>query len=85
VQAGQTVTSSTVIGQMYAGPTGIETGWANGASLPDTMARDTGQFNGSNSTAFGYNFSRLLQSLGAPGGIAEGSPTGLLPAGWPSW
>ena len=85
VQVGQTVSSGTVIGQMYAGPDGIETGWANGASLPDTMARDAGQFDGTGSSAFGVNFSRFLQSLGAPGGILEGSPTGSLPPGWPQW
>ena len=85
VQVGQTVSSGTVIGQMYAGPDGIETGWANGASLPDTMARDSGQFSGSNSSAFGVNFSRFLQSLGAPGGIQDGPPSGALPAGWPQW
>jgi len=86
VQPGATVSSNTVLGQVYAGPDGIETGWADGAALPDTMARAYGQFGGSNSTAFGYNFSRLLQSLGAPPGILENNPpTGSLPAGWPSW
>jgi hypothetical protein len=85
VQVGATVTSSTVLGQMFAGPSGIETGWADGSSLPDTMARTYGQFDGSNSTAFGYNFSQLLQSLGAPGGIPSGPPSGTLPASWPRW
>ena len=50
VRVGQAVSSSTVIGQMFEGPDGIETGWANGASLPDTMARTFGQFDGSNSS-----------------------------------
>ena len=85
VQVGATVSSGTVLGHMYAGPDGIETGWADGSRLPDTMARSSGQFNGSNSSAFGYNFSRLLQSLGAPGGIANGPPNGTLPASWPQW
>jgi murein DD-endopeptidase MepM/ murein hydrolase activator NlpD len=85
VQVGQTVTSSTVIGHMYAGPDGIEMGWADGSRLPDTMARKYGQYHGSNSTAFGYNFSRLLQAVGAPGGVLSGSPTGSLPPGWPRW
>jgi murein DD-endopeptidase MepM/ murein hydrolase activator NlpD len=85
VQVGQTVSSGTVIGHMYEGPDGIETGWANGASLPDSMARTFGQFNGSNSSAFGVNFSQLLQSLGAPGGIQNSAPSGVLPAGWPQW
>jgi murein DD-endopeptidase MepM/ murein hydrolase activator NlpD len=86
VQVGQTVTSNTVLGQVYAGPTGIETGWADPSASGDTMARTYGQFSGSNSTAFGYNFSRLLQSLGAPGGVlATNPPTGTLPSGWPQW
>ena len=85
VQVGQTVNSGTVIGQVYEGPTGIETGWANPAALPDTMARDAGQFDGSDSSAFGDNFSQFLQTLGAPGGIVEGTVRGDLPASWPRW
>ncbi len=84
VQIGENVTPNTVIGQLYDGPTGIETGWADGG-LGDTMAAADGQFNGSNSTAFGYNFSQLLVSLGAPGGIPSNPPPGGLPAGWPQW
>lgn len=85
VQVGDRVTSSTVIGHVYAGPDGIETGWADGSSLPDTMARSFGQFDGSNATAFGLNFSQFLQSLGAPGGIQSGTTRGTLPASWPRW
>ena len=51
-----------------------------------TMAHDYGQFSGSNSTAFGDNFSQLLQLLGAPGGVLQNSPpTGSLPPSWPRW
>src|SRR5438477_2498350 len=85
VQVGTEVTSDTVVGHMYAGPEGLETGLADGSALPNTMARTYGQFNGSNSTAFGYNFSQLLQALGAPGGVQNGPPTGVLPASWPRW
>lgn len=86
VQIGQTVNSNTVLGQVYGGPTGIETGWADPSGNGDTMARTYGQFSGSNSTAFGYNFSQLLQSLGAPGGVLQNNPpTGTLPSGWPKW
>jgi murein DD-endopeptidase MepM/ murein hydrolase activator NlpD len=85
VQAGQAVSSDTVIGQMYLGPNGVEIGWADGTSLPDTMARRYGQYDGSSATAFGANFSRFLQSLGAPGGTANGTPSGSLPVGWPQW
>lgn len=86
VSVGQTVSSSTVLGQMYEGPDGIETGWADGSALGETMAASSGQFSGANSTAFGYNFSQLLEVLGAPPGILQNNlPTGSLPAGWPSW
>jgi murein DD-endopeptidase MepM/ murein hydrolase activator NlpD len=83
VQSGETVTASTVIGQMYEGPDGIETGWADPSGDGTTEATDSGQFDGSNSTAFGYNFSQLLESLGAPGGILQNNPpTGSVPAGF---
>jgi hypothetical protein len=86
VSIGQTVTSSTVIGHMFAGPDGIEIGWADGSAIPNTMARRYGQYQGGNSTAFGANFSQLLQRLGAPGGIPQNDPpTGSLPPQWPRW
>jgi murein DD-endopeptidase MepM/ murein hydrolase activator NlpD len=84
VEVGQAVSSSTVLGQVYEGPTGIEIGWAD-SNLGDTMAAEYGQFNGSNTTAFGVNFSQLLVTLGAPGGDIQNSPTGSEPAGWPQW
>jgi murein DD-endopeptidase MepM/ murein hydrolase activator NlpD len=85
VQIGDSVNANTVLGHMYAGPDGIETGWADGSRLPDTMAHSAGQYGGSNSTAFGDNFSRFLQSVGAPGGILSTPPRGTLPASWPRW
>ena len=85
VQVGESVTPDTVLGTVYEGPDGIETGWADNGS-GDTMARVASQFFGWNSTAFGANFSQLLVSLGAPGGIPQNIPvTGFLPAGWPTW
>ena len=86
VQIGDTVNANTALGITYAGPDGIETGWADGANIGNTMARTYGEFNGSNTTAFGANFSQLLQQLGAPGGIAQNNPpTGSLPPDWPHW
>lgn len=83
---GESVTAATVLGNMYEGPAGIETGWADPSGDGVTMAYDAGQFSGSNSTAFGANFSQLLSSLGAPPGILQNvPPTGNLPAGWPAW
>ncbi len=85
VQVGQAVNAGTVIGNAYEGPDGIETGWADPAANGLTMAADSGQFYGSNSTAFGANFSQLLQSLGAPGGSLQNPPTGAVPPGWPAF
>jgi murein DD-endopeptidase MepM/ murein hydrolase activator NlpD len=86
VSPGESVTPNTVLGQMYEGPDGIETGWADGSALGETMAAAEGQFDGDNSTAFGYNFSQLLESVGAPGGILQNDPpSGSLPANWPQW
>ena len=85
VSVGQSVTPNTVLGTLYNGPDGIETGWADGGALGETMAMSYGQFYGSNSTAFGYNFSQLLASLGAPAGVMQNSPTGSVPGNWPQW
>lgn len=85
VQIGQQVTRSTVLGELYDGPVGMETGWAAPAADGVTLAASYGQFWGSNTTAFGANFSQFLTSLGAPGGQIQNSPTGSLPSGWPTW
>jgi murein DD-endopeptidase MepM/ murein hydrolase activator NlpD len=86
VSVGQTVAAGQTIGTMYEGPDGIETGWSDPSGDGETMARDDGQFDGSNSTAFGANFSQLLASLGAPPGVMQNEPpTGSLPPGWPQW
>ena len=86
VQVGQNVTPTTVLGNMYEGPDGIETGWADPSGQGSTMAWDYNQFNGSNSTAFGANFSQMLASVGAPPGVLQNTPpTGSLPPGWPTW
>jgi murein DD-endopeptidase MepM/ murein hydrolase activator NlpD len=86
VTVGQQVTPNTVLGTMYEGPDGIETGWADASGQGYTMAHDYGQFSGANSTAFGANFSQLLASLGAPPGVLQNDPpTGSLPANWPTW
>lgn len=85
VQVGQTVNSATIIGTVYEGFDGIETGWADPNQSGETMARRTGQFGGSNSTMFGFNFSQLLRSLGSPGGVLQNQPTGTLPPDWPTW
>jgi murein DD-endopeptidase MepM/ murein hydrolase activator NlpD len=85
VQVGEVVSARTQIGSIYEGPDGIETGWSDPAGNGNTMAADYGQFGGSDTTAFGYSFDRLLLSLGAPGGVLQNPPYGNLPAGWPSF
>jgi murein DD-endopeptidase MepM/ murein hydrolase activator NlpD len=86
VSVGQTVNAGTVIGNMYEGPDGIETGWADPSCDGVTMARDYGQFSGSNSTAYGANYSQMLAWLGAPPGVMQNDPpTGSLPPNWPQW
>lgn len=44
LQVGESVTAGTVIGQVYEGPDGIETGWSNPAGDGSTMAAQYGQF-----------------------------------------
>ena len=86
VSVGQQVSAGQTIGNMYEGPDGIETGWADPSCDGVTMARDYGQFSGSNSTAFGANYSQMLQWLGAPPGVMQNEPaTGSLPSNWPQW
>jgi hypothetical protein len=86
VHVGDTVTANSVLGLMYLGPDGIETGWGDPAVIGNTLAGDTRQFDGANTTAFGANFSEFLQWLGAPPGIPQNSPpTGILPRNWPQW
>ena len=86
VSVGQNVTPQTVLGTMYEGPTGIETGWADPTADGSTLAGGAGQFRGSNSTVFGSNISQLLAYLGAPPGVEQaGAPRGILPPNWPEW
>ncbi|MGH9294363.1 MAG: hypothetical protein ACRD0B_03445, partial [Acidimicrobiales bacterium] len=85
VQVGQSVSTGSLLGTMYEGPDGIETGWAS-SGTGETMAMVAGQFSGANSTVFGANFSQLLASIGAPPGILQNDPpTGSLPDNWPTW
>ncbi len=64
VQVGQTVTSSTVIANMFNGGDGIQTGWASSdASAAQSQAADA---NGPVPAIASINFEALLQSLGVP-------------------
>jgi hypothetical protein len=87
VQVGQQVTPSTVLGNMFEGGDGIETGWAalNGLATSElTEAAATGNAY-SFPTAPGTNFDELLQSLGVPAAPNYGQPSfGVLPANYPA-
>jgi murein DD-endopeptidase MepM/ murein hydrolase activator NlpD len=86
VHVGDTVTANTVLGLMYLGPDGIETGWGDPNIVGNALAGDERQFDGSNTTAYGANFSQFLVSLGAPPGVPQNKPpTGRLPRDWPRW
>jgi len=88
VAVGQRVTPSTVLGYMFEGGSGIETGWAalNGLATSElTEAVATGEY--SFPTVAGLNFEDLLVSLGVPvSPNREQIGSGILPASYPtSW
>jgi murein DD-endopeptidase MepM/ murein hydrolase activator NlpD len=87
VQAGQRVTPSTVIGNMYEGGGGIETGWAqaNGQNA-ESQTPEAGGIGGAGPfpTTIGLNFDELLISLGVSPAPNRGDPpSGLLPSNYP--
>jgi murein DD-endopeptidase MepM/ murein hydrolase activator NlpD len=88
VQVGQTVTSDTVIANMFNGGSGIETGWAmsDGASAESEMpeAGDIGG-DGPFPTMVGLNFDELLQAVGVPAAPNAGQAgNGNLPSNYPT-
>jgi murein DD-endopeptidase MepM/ murein hydrolase activator NlpD len=90
VAAGQFVSPSTVIGTMFDGGDGIETGWAQPTGLnAESHLPQAGGIGGLGPfpTMIGANFEGLLRSLGVPAAPNHTqSPYGLLPAGYPaSW
>ena len=87
VQVGQQVTPYTVIGDMYNGGEGIETGWAQptGANAESQLAV-AGSIDGLGPfpTNVGLNFEELLLWLGAPAAPNRfQTPSGLLPSNYP--
>ena len=87
VQIGQHVTSSTVIGDMFEGGGGIETGWAQASGLnAESQAPEAGAIGGAGPfpTTIGLNFDELLISLGVTAAPNRYQPaSGLLPANYP--
>ena len=88
VQVGQHVTSSTVVGTMYTGGDGIETGWAQASGLSaESQLAEAGAIGGFGPfpTMIGANFDALLVSLGAPAAPNITDPaSGVLPANYPA-
>lgn len=85
VVIGQHVTAVTVVGVLHDAKTCLETGWADRPASPERAAGHL-EYNGKNSTAYGLNFSALLQVLGARPGLPQlFGPPGPLPSDWPTW
>ena len=84
VQAGQKVTPGTVIGHMFNGNDGIETGWAMlDSASSESALPEAGSIGGAGPfpTAIGMNFEYLLRALGVPAASNSGQPTsGLVPS-----
>ena len=88
VQVGEIVTPWTVVGTMFNGSEGIETGWAQpgGVNAESQLAVAGGiDALGPFPTKVGANFDELLQSLGVPAAPNFTEPAfGLLPANYPT-
>jgi hypothetical protein len=85
VAIGEYVTAMTVVGVVHDAKTCLETGWADPPASPEQAAGHL-EYNGKNSTAYGLNFSSLLQALGARPGLPQSyGPPGSVPSSWPTW
>jgi hypothetical protein len=81
------VSPSTVIANMFAGSSGIETGWAqpNGV-FPESELAEAGGIGagGPFPTRVGVSFDELLQALGVPAAPNSAQPAyGRLPPNYP--
>ena len=90
VRIGQRVTPTTVIGNIFDGGDGIETGWAQPTGVSaESELPEAGGIGGGGPfpTQAGANFDHLLQLLGAPPAPNASQPAyGLLPGSYPaSW
>jgi murein DD-endopeptidase MepM/ murein hydrolase activator NlpD len=88
VEVGQHVTPSTVIGTMFEGGDGIETGWAQATGVSaESQLPEAGAIGGAGPfpTSVGVNFDEILVSLGAPIAPNRYQPaSGLLPSQYPA-
>ena len=89
VQVGQRVTPSTVLGYMFEGADGIETGWAAPGGLGQSQLSEAAATGAADvfPTTAGLNFEELLVSLGVPASPNRDEVgSGILPANYPtSW
>jgi hypothetical protein len=88
VPVGASVTSHTVIANMYDGGAGIETGWAMASGFTaESQTSESGSISGAGPfpTEVGLNFEELLQALGVPAANNRSdSAYGLLPPDYPT-
>ncbi len=88
VSVGDHVSPSTVIGTMFDGSEGIETGWAQPTGVTaESQLAVAGAIGGDGPfpTEVGLNFEELLQSLGVPAEPnRDQGASGLLPANYPA-
>ncbi len=88
VQVGQAVTAYTVVGNMYDGSEGIETGWAQpGGANAESQLAVAGSLGGLGPfpTCVGTSFDELLQSVGVSPAPNFGQTCfGILPATYPT-
>jgi hypothetical protein len=88
VSVGATVTSNTVIANMFNGGAGIETGWAMASGVTaESQLPEAGSISGAGPfpTQVGLNFEELLQALDVPAANNRSDyPYGLLPSGYPT-
>jgi hypothetical protein len=86
VRTGQQVTPTTVVGTVFNGGDGIETGWAQPTGVSaESELPEAGGIGGGGPfpTLVGANFDQLLQLLGVPAAPNAGPAYGVLPAGYP--
>ena len=88
VQVGQAVTAYTVVGDMFNGYLGIESGWSQSTGLSaESQLAEAGGIGGLGPfpTAIGSNYDALLISVGVPPAPNYGQgPFGILPANYPT-
>jgi murein DD-endopeptidase MepM/ murein hydrolase activator NlpD len=88
VQVGQAVTAYTVVGDMFNGALGIESGWSQSTGLSaESQLAEAGGIGGLGPfpTAMGSNYDALLISVGVPPAPNYGQgPFGILPANYPT-